>query len=346
MDRLIKIFYKTKNWLDFGVFLALMPILTIHLVIVGFNNSAIRDYGGEAPSTIVIAIIDIIILILIPLAIREIIKIINVMLNESAKNYIQGENFSTIKEQLSTDIKQLNELNTHIERLKNINFPIISTGNSNSKLYIHKCSQSVLSGARDNPYKYVCKYFDIEINEASIELFGDMLNNEVAIEQGSNIINDMYESIIEKLKNKVPSVIYEYHKDELIQELGVDTSSLNHIHYTYCIFRYTSSAGRVFQEVTIKFDSYTLREFIEYLKDEFEHRNSVRYQRQLMTNQLREKIKKRDNYTCCRCGACLKDEPHLLLEIDHIIPISKGGTTVESNLQTLCWKCNRNKGTK
>ena len=33
-------------------------------------------------------------------------------------------------------------------------------------------------------------------------------------------------------------------------------------------------------------------------------------------------------------------------EIDHIIPVSKGGLTTEDNLQTLCWRCNRSKGNK
>ncbi len=41
-----------------------------------------------------------------------------------------------------------------------------------------------------------------------------------------------------------------------------------------------------------------------------------------------------------------KAEPNLLLEVDHIVPISKGGLTIEDNLQTLCWKCNRSKGAK
>lgn len=39
-------------------------------------------------------------------------------------------------------------------------------------------------------------------------------------------------------------------------------------------------------------------------------------------------------------------EPNLLLEIDHIIPVARGGETVEDNLQTLCWKCNRAKSDK
>ena len=47
-----------------------------------------------------------------------------------------------------------------------------------------------------------------------------------------------------------------------------------------------------------------------------------------MTQDLREAIKKRDNYTCCKCGNSVFKEPNLLLEVDHIIPVSKGGLTV------------------
>ena len=65
-----------------------------------------------------------------------------------------------------------------------------------------------------------------------------------------------------------------------------------------------------------------------------------------MTSKLRTYIKQRDKYTCCQCGNSTNKEPNLLLEVDHIIPIAKGGLTVEDNLQTLCWKCNRSKGSK
>ena len=46
------------------------------------------------------------------------------------------------------------------------------------------------------------------------------------------------------------------------------------------------------------------------------------------------------------CGNSTFSEPNLLLEIDHIIPVAKGGATIEENLQTLCWKCNRSKSSK
>ena len=69
-------------------------------------------------------------------------------------------------------------------------------------------------------------------------------------------------------------------------------------------------------------------------------------QRTLMTKKLRAFIKSRDNFTCCTCGNSTHVEPNRLLEIDHIIPVSKGGVTAENNLQTLCWKCNRTKSNK
>jgi 5-methylcytosine-specific restriction endonuclease McrA len=64
-----------------------------------------------------------------------------------------------------------------------------------------------------------------------------------------------------------------------------------------------------------------------------------------MTADLREAVKQRDNYTCQKCGNSVLKEPNLLLEVDHIIPVAKGGKTEPDNLQTLCWRCNRAKGT-
>lgn len=67
-------------------------------------------------------------------------------------------------------------------------------------------------------------------------------------------------------------------------------------------------------------------------------------QRSLMSDELREQIKKRDNYTCKICGKYMPDE--VGLQIDHIIPIVKGGKSVPSNLQVLCSKCNGHKHDK
>lgn len=67
-------------------------------------------------------------------------------------------------------------------------------------------------------------------------------------------------------------------------------------------------------------------------------------QRKLMTKELRREIMIRDNYTCRHCGKYMPDE--VGLHIDHIVPVSRGGKTVLSNLQVLCSKCNGNKSNR
>lgn len=50
---------------------------------------------------------------------------------------------------------------------------------------------------------------------------------------------------------------------------------------------------------------------------------------------------KRDGYTCRICQKAGGE-----LEVDHIMPVSRGGTNAMENLQTVCWACNRGKAAK
>ncbi len=65
-----------------------------------------------------------------------------------------------------------------------------------------------------------------------------------------------------------------------------------------------------------------------------------RVERGKVTNKLRFWIYQRDGNRCVRCGSREN------LEVDHIYPISKGGKTTPNNLQTLCHRCNVQKGTR
>ena len=96
------------------------------------------------------------------------------------------------------------------------------------------------------------------------------------------------------------------------------------------------------------FNIEQIREIIMRLKDKTysgfyndqEVWNAIcRVERGKVSNKMRFSIYERDGYRCCKCHRKTND-----LEIDHIIPISKGGKSTYDNLQTLCHRCNVEKG--
>lgn len=56
-----------------------------------------------------------------------------------------------------------------------------------------------------------------------------------------------------------------------------------------------------------------------------------------------EIIKAHYDYSCVCCG---RQEPEIVLTVDHIIPRSKGGTSLLKNIQPLCRRCNSAKHDK
>lgn len=59
--------------------------------------------------------------------------------------------------------------------------------------------------------------------------------------------------------------------------------------------------------------------------------------------EVRIRVMKRDRFQCTYCGSPGTD---VELEIDHIHPVSKGGSHHMSNLTTACRKCNQTKGNR
>lgn len=99
-----------------------------------------------------------------------------------------------------------------------------------------------------------------------------------------------------------------------------------------------------------KYDTFTAKEIkdtiyrINEKRGNFYLNNDVwqsicRVERGKVTNKLRFFIYNRDGYRCQICGRRTRD-----LEVDHIIPIAKGGKSTPKNLQTLCHRCNYRKG--
>lgn len=51
----------------------------------------------------------------------------------------------------------------------------------------------------------------------------------------------------------------------------------------------------------------------------------------------------RDGMACTYCGAAV-EEDGVVLSLDHVIPVSKGGMNCSKNLVTACRRCNSNRG--
>lgn len=93
-----------------------------------------------------------------------------------------------------------------------------------------------------------------------------------------------------------------------------------------------------------------IMEFVKFknngvLKEENQNKE-IKEKRRSFNNSLRYDIMKRDSFKCILCGASPATNSKTELEIDHIVPIAKGGSNKESNLQTLCKNCNIGKSNK
>ena len=116
----------------------------------------------------------------------------------------------------------------------------------------------------------------------------------------------------------------------------------------YCKATYTSPQGRNHYWKERSFSYSELESIFNrtmQLKSEKQTRQyQISVERSKMTDSLRYDILKRDGFRCQICGSTAQDG--VKLHVDHIIPVSKGGKTIPSNLRTLCDRCNLGKSDK
>lgn len=151
---------------------------------------------------------------------------------------------------------------------------------------------------------------------------------------------------------------YDYYvPDEIIDEIGIDEDYFHDVEYEaieaikkhcppmdtpfYFAVEYTSPKGNnsYRREETLDVDDMT--DVFNAIEQIEERKRSAEYQRQLLTPKLRKEILDRDGHKCVICGRSARDG--IVLHVDHIIPVSKGGLTTRDNLRTLCQDCNLGK---
>jgi hypothetical protein len=208
---------------------------------------------------------------------------------------------------------------------------------------VHNCSLQVVRNASGNPLKYVMKYFNIKADEthlADVENLGEDITR---LEEAVYNLRQREVSITKSVNP--PAFILKHYVGEFMKHVGVELSPIT-VPYPVYLFEYVSAGGNSSQRTTVMLDTPTIDALVETLSQKIRWRKSAAGQRALMTSNLRNWIKARDNHTCRYCSVSLAAEPHLLLEVDHVVPVSKGGLSTPDNLQTLCWRCNRTKSNK
>jgi hypothetical protein len=288
--------------------------------------------------------------------------------HERMKRYFASPVFLAQKQEVAEVVAEHNEISAYVAEIReNGNFSIgrSSTGsqavlasynntsrhnyqrNRNVADYassnVHNCGLQVVRNASADPIKYLIKYFDIAANEeklAEIESMGESISR---LENALQNLESREVSIATTISP--PVFIVKHYLAEFQAQIGLSIPKLT-IPYPNYVFQYVSAGGNSSQETRIKLDSPTIDVLIQALSEKIKFKKSAAGQRSLMTARLREYIKNRDNYACKICSVSIHDQTHLLLEVDHIMPVSKGGLSIEENLQTLCWKCNRSKSNK
>ena len=280
--------------------------------------------------------------------------------------YFTGQSFHSIKKRIQKHIAECNALNRHIQNLRDAFICIRKTDygettfkNVSRYKYrkqriqtakyapnIYDCSRTVCDNARKQPFKYICKYFNIHADEQTIDDFEEVINKFSAAEEGKYYLVQKKEAILSKIQDRIPWIIRIIAPSTLEKELGFEDFAFEELYFPTYSFRYISLGGNSGTQFDVEMDIKMMERFVRYLAESVQFKNSAEGQRRLMTSKLRRMIIERDEYTCQQCGNSTDQEPNLLLEVDHIIPVSKGGITSEENLQTLCWKCNRSKGAK
>lgn len=262
--------------------------------------------------------------------------IVIIALKEDAKKYI-SKNASTLYEQNVSMLREFFDLGKRLSNNRQDYFRYIDCLGVDA---IYNCSSSVVHNASQNPTKYVIKYSNIEKNQKCLE-YADFCCKYISdIERLRPEVEKQYM----QLEEQIPSWVRFFSSAEYIvfTICNVDMDLLK-LEAPIFEFSYVSPAGQSGRNCCVRMTSKRMNEIVSEISASLTKSGHKRVQRSAMTNDLRDAIKLRDNYTCCICGNSVYNEPNLLLEVDHIIPVSRGGKTEASNLQTLCWRCNRRK---
>ncbi len=234
----------------------------------------------------------------------------------------------------SVCLKKLKEINNRYHFYSFVNLNQNYTYDNKNFYDTISCTDYLIYQLRDMKNKVSAQIEKIHINE---KLYPKYLNELKTITQFGQ-----FESSIGKLKREK---LIKKEKSILERQVSVPVTRFV-ITVTLCCSKMN---GEVYCNKSKSFSERGVLNLIKRLNNKsgtFYNDREIwdaicRVERGKVSNKMRFSIYARDGYKCRKCGV---SDRYADLEIDHIIPIAKGGKSTYDNLQTLCHECNKEKG--
>ena len=184
-----------------------------------------------------------------------------------------------------------------------------------------------------------------------IEWFSIFISQIKENRENKIIYNNKVEAIIsqptlfDEKKAKIFQKEYLYREKRLIRNICLNPVTKCRL----CVYvSYSSPKGQVrlskescfsFEDIVTSFESVSRKTL-----DKSTYSKLTLVERGEVSDSMRYDILMRDEFKCVICGASSREGARL--HVDHIVPVSKGGKSIPSNLRTLCERCNIGKSNK
>lgn len=213
----------------------------------------------------------------------------------------------------------------------------------------------------DSCYTYYKKfnslnsYTNVNMDKMILDIIHEnivYINNYISFAAQNSEKFPLYKQDVEKLKQELSDDFWDSNKkkDRLFcinaeKEIFNQNIIYPITEISICVIKtYSSPKGRNHYNYPSHLSQNKIIEYIEKCVKKDEYKQTSQYQRSLLTPSMRYDILKRDGFRCVICGASA--ENGISLEVDHIVPIARGGKTEPNNLRTLCHNCNAGKRDK
>lgn len=249
--------------------------------------------------------------------------------------YLTHKKYISFVLQNSVCLKRLNEINQRYSFYPHISFDQSHTYDNEKYYETISCKDYLIYQLQYISKKVFNQMHKVKTNK---QLYSNYLNEIKSLENFGQFQTSAGKLKLDKL------IKYEQRQIEK-QTYRIPTTEFNLTVTLFC----STINGRVYNKKCKQFtaeDIYFLNKRLNNKNGDFYNDREIwdalcRVERGKVSNKMRFSIYERDGYKCCKCGISKR---YAKLEIDHIIPIAKGGKTTYDNLQTLCHKCNVEKG--